>query len=100
MFTTSAFYLESRVSSLAGESVPSGSPINNEPQDEDSILMALHQEGQQNEHEQPPEPEPRPQPQPRRSARIKAKNKAQEAVPPEVKPPTKSTSRKRAVRMK
>ena len=68
--------------------------------------MALHEEGSQEEHEQPPQPEPqfepRPEPQPepqlRRSARIKAKK--QDAVPPKVKTLAKSTSRKRAVRKK
>ena len=65
--------------------------------------MALHEEGRQEEHEQTqPEPEPRPEPetepQLRRSARIKAKK--QDVVPPKVKTPAKSTSRKRAVRKK
>ena len=103
MFTTRTFYFESRVSSLGGESVSPGTPINAEPQDEDSIMMAAHEEARQEEHEKPqPEPqsEPQPDPQPRRSARIKAKNKSQDAVPPKVKTPAKSTSRKRAVRKK
>src|SRR5258706_10254877 len=68
-------------------------------QDEDSILIASHQEGRQDEHEQPPA-QPQPQPQPRRSARIKAMNKRQDAIPPKVKTPAKSTGRKRAVRKK
>ena len=115
MFTTRIFYDENRVSSLDGESVSPEIPINNEPQDEDPILMASHQEGPQDEHEQPPphpephpehehepqpQPEPQSEPQPRRSARIKAKNKLQGAVPPNVKTPAKSTSRKRAARKK
>ena len=104
MFTTRSFYFESRVSSLGGESVSPEPQINNESQDEDSILMPLDEEGRQEEHEQPPQPEPRPEPQPqpepRRSARIKAKNKSQDAVPPKVKTFAKSTSRKRAVRKK
>ena len=107
MFATGIFYNESRASSLDGESVSPGTLIKPEPQDEDSIPMALDEEGRQDEHEQPPlqpelqpEPEPQPQPQPRRSARIKAKSKLQDAVPPKVKTPAKSTSRKRAVRKK
>ena len=111
MFTTRIFYDENRVSSLDGESVSPETAIDIEPQDEDSILMASHQEGPQEEHEQPPphpehhpepqpQPEPQSQPQPRRSARIQAKNKPQDAVPPKVKTPAKSTSRKRAVRKK
>ena len=106
MFATRIFYNESRVSSLDGESVPPAPLIKFEPQDEDSILMALHEEGRQDEHERPPqpelqpEPEPEPQPEPRRSARIKAKNKLQDAIPLKVKTPAKSTSRKRAVRKK
>ena len=100
-FTTRTFYLESRVSSLT---VSPEISFTVEPQDEDSVMMALHEEGTQEEHEQPPQlkpqPEPRPEPQPepqlRRSARIKAKK----AVPPKVKTLTKPTSRKRAVRKK
>ena len=103
MFTTRTFYLESRVSSLA---VSPEIRFNFEPQDDDSILMALHEEGSQEEHEQPPQLEPQfeprsdpqPEPQLRRSARIKAKK--QDAIPPKVKAPAKSTSRKRAVRKK
>ena len=103
MFTTRSFYFESRVSSLGGESVSPEPQINNESQDEDSILMPLDEEGRQEEHEQPPQPEPqsepRPEPQPepqlRRSARIKAKKQE-----PKVTTPSRSTSRKRAVRKK
>ena len=99
-FTTRTFYLESRVSSLTVSPEPQ---INIEPQDDDSILMALHEEGSREEHERPPQPEPQseprasPQPEPklRRSARIKAKKQE-----PKVKTPGKSTSRKRAVRKK
>ena len=109
MFTTRAFYIESRVSSLAvSPEIPlNDQPQDIEPQDEDSVMMALHEEGTQEEHEQPLphpephlEPQPEPQPQLRRSARIKAKVKPQDAVPPKVKTPAKSTSRKRAVRRK
>ena len=79
--------------------------IKTEPQDEDSILIAWHQEGIQDENEQPeheqpppqPQPQPQPQPEPRRSARIKA---MKDAVPPKVKTPAISTGRKRAVRKK
>ena len=87
-----------RVSSLNGEFVSPEYLINIEPQDEDPILMAMRQEGQQDGHKQPPRPEPQPEPELRRSARIKAKK--QDAVPPKVKTPAKSTSRKRAVRKK
>ena len=80
---------------MHGESVSPGTLNNNEPQDEDSIPMTVHEEGRQEEHEQP---QPEPEPQLRRSARIKAKK--QDAVPPKVKAPAKSTSRKRAVRKK
>ena len=104
---TCIFYLESRVSRLDGESISPATLINNEPQDEGSILMALHEEGRRDEHDQPPphpephpEPDPVPEPQLRRSARIKAKNKPQDAVPVKVKTSTKSTSRKRAIRKK
>ena len=111
MFTTRIFYDENRVSSLDGESVSPEIPINNEPQDEDPIVMASHQEGPQDgheqtplhpehEHEPQPHPEPQSEPQPRRSGRIKAKNKLQDAVPPKVKTSAKSTSRKRAARKK
>ena len=111
MFTACLFYLDSRVPSLAvSPELPfSSEPQDIEPQDEGSILMALHEEATQEEHEQPPlHPEPHPEPQPetqpqpqlRRSARIKARNKPQDAIPPKVKTPAKSTSRKRAVRKK
>ena len=110
MFSTRIFYHEGTVP--IGGSVSPGAPMDAEPQDEDSIPMALHQEGH---HEQPPphpephpEPEPEPHPEPqlqpqpqlRRSARIKAKNKPQDAVLPKVKTLAKSTSRKRAIRKK
>ena len=73
-----------------------------EPQDEDSILMDLHQEGEQDQHEhyEQEQPPAHPQLEPRRSARIKAMNKRQDAVPPKVKTPAKSTGRKRAARKK
>ena len=109
MFATGILYNERRLSSPDAEPVSPVNLINTEPQDEDTIPMALDEEGRQDEHEQPPpqselqpklEPEPQPQPQPRRSARIKAKSKLQGTVPPKVKTPAKSTSRKRAVRKK
>ena len=76
-----------------------------EPQDEDSIMIAPHQEGrldgdEELEHKQHlahMQPQPQPQPQPRRSARIKG---MKDAAPPKVKTPAKSTGRKRAVRKK
>ena len=76
-------------------------PIKIEPHDEDSLLIASHQEGRQGvnegpEHEQCPA-QPSPPPEPRRSARIKA---MKDAAPPKVNPPAKSTGLKRAVNQK
>jgi len=78
------------------------SPIKTIPQDEDSILIDLHQEAEQDqlEHHELEQPPVHPQPEPRRSARIKAMNTRQGAVPAKVKTPAKSTGRKRAVRKK
>jgi hypothetical protein len=95
MFTTRSPYLERSVSDLDRDIIRLGTPIKVEPPDEDVTLAFLRQEEREDEHEQPPT-----QPEPRRSARIKAMNKPQDAVPPKVKTPTKSTSRKRAVRKK
>ncbi len=99
MFTTRLPVLASTAPQVYIQPVSPETPIELEPQDEDSILTAWHQDGgqdgnEEHEHEQPP---PQPQPQPRRSARIKA---MQDAVPPKVKTPAKSTGRKRAVRKK
>ena len=61
-----------------------------EPQDEDSILIAWHQEGRQDGNEEP-EHEERPaqpaQPEPRRSARIKAMKDG--ALPKPKSPPNR-----------
>ena len=96
MFTTRIPALASMASEAQVdiEFVSPVASIKIEPQDEGSILMDLHQEG---EHDQPPA---HPQPEPRRSARIKAMNKRQDAVPPKVKTSAKSTGRKRAARKK
>jgi len=101
MFTTRPPVLANTALQLDIQPASPEVPIKIEPQDEDSILIAWHQEGIQDENEQPeheqPPPQPQPQPEPRRSARIKA---MQDAVPPKVKTPAKSTGRKRAVRKK
>ena len=101
MFTTRIPVLAN--TALQGDVQPASpaSPIKIEPQDEDTILIASHQEGRQDgneepEHEQRPA-QPPPQPEPRRSARIKA---MKDATPPKVKTPARSTGRKRAVRKK
>ena len=104
MFTTRIPALAS-MASEAQVDIEFVSPVTSikiEPQDEGSILMDLHQEGERDQqdhyaHDQPPA---HPQPEPRRSARIKAMNKRQDAVPPKVKPSAKSTGRKRAARKK
>ena len=72
-----------------------------EPQVEDSIMIASHQEGRLDGDEEPEHEQHlaqlQPQPQPRRSERIKA---MKDAPPPKVKTLAKSTGRKRAVRKK
>ena len=101
MFTTRIPVLADTALQVDVPPAPPESPIKIEPQDEDTILIIWNQEGRQDgngepEHEQRPAQRP-PQPEPRRSARIKA---IKDAVPPKVKAPAKSTSRKRAVRKK
>ena len=101
MFTTRIPVLVNTVLQVNLQPVSPETPIKLEPQDEDSILIAWHEEGRQDgneepEHEQHPA-QPQPQSQPRRSARIKA---MKEAAPSKVKPPAKSTGRKRAFRKK
>ena len=101
MFTTRIPVLASTAPQVDMEPVSPETPTKLEPQDVDSILIAWHQEGRQDEnggpeHERSPA-QPRPQPEPRRSARIKA---MKAAAPPKAKTPAKSTGRKRAVRKK
>ena len=103
MFTTRIPVFASAVSQaqVDVEPVSPEKAMELEPQAEDSILIAWHQEGRQGgdggpEHEQRPA-QPEPHPEPRRSARIKA---MKAAAPPKVKTPAKSTGRKRVARRK
>jgi len=103
MFTTRSPSLERSVSDQDRESIRFGTPVKVEPQDEDLLLTSLPQEEEESRRGQSPSPPPAlplAQPEPRRSARIQARSNRQEAVPPKVKAPAKSTSRKRAVRKK
>jgi len=101
LFTTRIPDLASTALQVDVQPVSPDTPIIVEPHDEDSILIAGHQEGRQDGNEEleykQRSVQPEPQPEPRRSARIKA---MMDAVPPKVKTPAKSTGRKRAVRKK
>ena len=101
MFTTRISVLASRAPQVDIEPVSPEAPIKLEPQDVDSILIAWHQDGRQDENEGPIHKrrpaQTQPHPEPRRSARIKA---MKDTAPPKVKTPARSTGRKRVARKK